>query len=568
MFREVNLLHLGNLENKFKNVIRRSFSTLDLEEASCIKPLFLVFAMASVQPKLFVDFFCTRVLSIPDRRDLFSIFQIICKCDALFEGEQVKKLLCFLEKHSAEELVQDSEFSVVLFPVFFRIIERQRIHFLDMSPKVLEIIRDIQQSDVGCLNLNLKRESGVVGAELGVVGSESRVVSSDTQVSNDPSSLTFSSVSLETPTSVYLSQKTPFSRELLREYPSLFSTFAESFLRSFRFLEKDKLKTVLTLSIKYYDSLEFQVNSRKVFFEFVQGRSFGFGRHKRDAEQTLFSLVQLAYFLCNHKYKPRELARLNGRETRGPTSTYLDPNDPAKLANIERVLRETLDTLDAFHFDRSLETKEVLFMVKFLHTRNLKSIKDYQRGRARARTSNPAIANRPSNFLDLEFVLMGFCERTLRRGVFKNHLGFGFLFKLFELLEYMEAFARVRGHSVSSIEGMNCVNSTDSKDSKDSKDSIHRNEHKAHEIGKLIKTLEFGFAYHCVHSRFSEGNAKVIKHVAGYFVGNTIGSRKFKRLMFAFLDGEDFATRSRLYQEYLQTKDSKMGLEKKGEARR
>ena len=302
-----------------------------------------------------------------------------------------------------------------------------------------------------------------------------------------------------------------------------------------------------------------------MFFEFVQGRSFGFGRHKRDAEQTLFSLVQLAYFLCNHKYKPRELARLNGRETRGPTSTYLDPNDPAKLANIERVLRETLDTLDAFHFDRSLETKEVLFMVKFLHTRNLKSIKDYQRGRARARTSNPAIANRPSNFLDLEFVLMGFCERTLRRGVFKNHLGFGFLFKLFELLEYMEAFARVRGHSVSSIEGIKCA---DNIDSKDTKDSIQGNEHKAHEIGKLIKTLEFGFAYHCVHSRFSEGNAKVIKHVAGYFVGNTIGSRKFKRLMFAFLDGEDFATRSRLYQEYLQTKDSKMGLEKKGEARR
>jgi hypothetical protein len=291
---------------------------------------------------------------------------------------------------------------------------------------------------------------------------------------------------------------------------------------------------ILELSIKYYDLIEFTINKRKPFFEFIQTREIAIFTSKKDNEANIFTLIQLAYFLRNYNYKYKELNELNhhNKKKKLELSPNFNPNNFKKIGKIENNLMILMKETNEVFFNKFLLLKQILFFFKYLHTKNLKTIKNYQRNRSQ----NKTFINKLSDSFELEILFIELSSSSIRKALYKNYLSLQILYKIFEILEYTEALLTNTNPDHQSLET----------------------------ISKLIKSLEFGFAYQCFSTRFSEGNAKMIQHVVGYFVAKSIGSRKFKTLMYAYLDGEDWKKKKQLYDDYIQIKSAKIGLKKKG----
>ena len=80
---------------------------------------------------------------------------------------------------------------------------------------------------------------------------------------------------------------------------------------------------------------------------------------------------------------------------------------------------------------------------------------------------------------------------------------------------------------------------------------------------KLIKNLEFSFAFHAKFWNYNENDKKNFKIILNFFSKRKIGSRKMKRIIYMALDNVDKSEREKLYKDYLKVKSAKIDLKKK-----
>ena len=185
---------------------------------------------------------------------------------------------------------------------------------------------------------------------------------------------------------------------------------------------------------------------------------------------------------------------------------------------IFKLLKKNLESCEIENYQNRLTKKHFFSIIMFLYHKNQNLLQT-----EKVEKSDISIENK----------LLEIINFIYKKTIAKNDLNLHITFKLFYILRYLIILNEKQKNKFSE------------------------------KILKLLKNLEFSFAFHAKFWNYNENDKKNFKVILNFFSKRKIGSRKMKKIIYMALDNVDKSEREKLYKEYLKVKSAKIDLKKK-----